>query len=306
MFLFILVAFYDWLNSMTENVIFFPYNKDKYFDKYEDAILDSDIFIDYFPFLNQKNSRKLKDVGKKWIGYISIYKAPIISQLEKKTGFIGGSPTLEEVEENPYWNSVSLDKYNYKLIELKKPFNKPQYKNGWYVSSLSDAKTRHNILFGINKLLDFGLDGVFIDNIIDRKIENNLQSKVLENIAKTVHHKNGKIIINVGRQALETLNVAADIYVAENFCYGRKTNPDKYYFAGKHLELKELKKELEKTSLRFTNLKTKILTYTKTPNYLDEEKRVTILNRSQELADDYGFLWTTSLKEINLIKHLNP
>jgi hypothetical protein len=270
-----------------------------------------DKVIVYFPMLTSALLSHLQGLGVCVLAYISIYKTPVIPELEYATGFNGGSPTREETELNPYWRSVAYTGQGHELATSAtgmsmRPFNKPAYKRGWYQQCLYRSKCADQVCQGVRGLLDCGLDGVFVDNVIDHtpcqhsscpgRGQNpcKQQIKVLNTVYDRMkkHNSRSLVWLNAGRSHLFKGEVKADVYVTENFCYAEHLAGDRCYFAGHTLNsVKAVEQELAGVPAKVWK---RLLGYTKLHRKgLSDAELMKRLEVSRDLAIQNGIMWTT-------------
>lgn len=282
-------------------IAFFPYIGANLRNKHKIALLDAKYVVDYFPYLN----KDLFSSNIERLGYISFYKAPFISQTEYATGFNGGAPTREELENNVFWRTADLDKKSLMLViennSFLLPLGKQKYKKGWYKSTISNNESVDKLLFSIEKMLDYGLKGIFVDNVVDTA-----QNIILGRLYNLLKNKNKTLILNVGRTNLNDANIPADAYVTENFLFGNSTTNNRLYFAGKYLnELCEsgLLENINKVLHLSKQKNIEIIGYTKTSKDLCFEERTKRLLFSKSIAKKIDISWTSSLNEIKMLSN---
>jgi len=301
-------------------ISFFPYCQEDKVEQYRAALLSSDVVIVYFPMLLSDLVGELRCAGVKVLAYVSVYKAPVIAELEYGTGFQGGSPSREEVERNPFW--LALSRRSHFVMDqqglVKRPFNK-LYKKGWYQLCIWNAACRESALSGLNALLQSGLDGVFVDNVVphDRCFAlhcpgcgmhpDTIQFALLRDLyglVKSVHDEY-LVFLNVGRRYLYQPLCPADVYVIENFCYGEHTNVNQLYFASRYCRgVEQLMVELNRVQSQAFEHGVQLLGYTKITRSLTPMVKRICLEKSLAIAQRCGMLWSTPLSNESLIsKH---
>jgi len=93
---------------LMNRVYFFPYYDEANLNLLCDRCRNGDVVVFYFPSMCSPWIKRLKKRGILVLAYISIYKIPVLSELEESKGFSGGVVTKEEVKGSPFWDSVSI------------------------------------------------------------------------------------------------------------------------------------------------------------------------------------------------------
>ena len=155
-------------------VSFLPYYQESLINRYKRFLDRSDVVVSNFPMLAQSSVQELRAKGVKVLAYVSIYKTPLIHELEPNTKFSGGSPAKEEVEINPFWKAIAVTGDGHEVTTdqyggLVRPFKKANYKKGWYHQCVFRYGLEAKIRKGIAGILEVA-DGVFVDNVIPHQV----------------------------------------------------------------------------------------------------------------------------------------
>lgn len=132
-----------------------------------------------YPFTLEESVREFQKKGIKVLVYISLYKAVSLkeasevketSEVRSSLKIYRGGPFYSECMKNPFWRATNLDNHpEWKLInekgEFQKPFRNPNYLKGWYQVCRDVPGYKEAVLKGVKDLLDWGADGVFVDNV---------------------------------------------------------------------------------------------------------------------------------------------
>lgn len=297
-------------------VSFLPYYQESLINRYK-RFLESDVVISSFPVLARNSIQELRAKGVKVLAYVSIYKAPLIRELEPNTKFSGGSPAKEEVEINPFWKAIAITGDGHEVTTdqyggLVRPFGKADYKKGWYHQCVFRYGLESKIEKGISGMLEV-TDGVFVDNVIPHKVcygngcrgygkpTEWTQAKFLSMIYDEVKSADRRnlVFLNTGRAYLLDPRVKADVYVTENFCYG-ETKPSGFWFAGKDQRSDEnLFEEIRKIKAGLDSEGIQLLGYTKVGK--DRNDAAECLRRSRDIAERFGIMWTTTLRGMEIM-----
>ncbi len=151
----------------------FPYYQDQYQDHYRKTLFEADAVVFHLPALCKPLALDLASAGVKPLAYISLAKAPIVKDLSPRSAFIGGSPSFEEVVINPFWSTVQVKEKGH--IAARSQHHRPRtsigkmkLKQGWVETCVHAEGFGDRVLSGIRALLEWGFQGIFIDNVIDR------------------------------------------------------------------------------------------------------------------------------------------
>ena len=291
------------------------------------------IVISVFPCLTMDLNNELIQYGAKILPYISIYKSPLISALEYNTYFRCGSPTREEVEQNPYWTSIAINGEGHERVidkegHPRRPFNKQTYKRGWFQQCLFRPGCESKIINGVNRLLDKGFHGIFIDNVITHttclgrscpgrgKKQHEKQIDILSGVYHAVKTQNPEniMVINVGKGHLDNPQIKADIYMTEHFCYSDRTEKkgsgsfpknndttgtgskialDRFSFAGTtDYDETALINEVNKVKGKLAQQKIQLLGYTKIAGDQPPDLIDRCLRKSRDIARKCDILYT--------------
>jgi len=306
----------------------FPYNKLSMFQRYETQLKQSNVVAFYFPGTLMPQVRELQARGIQVMAYISIYKAGLISEVGPGTGFAGGSCDREEITRNPFWQTTSLTpplkRGNGHEVAvdgqgvLRRPFGKKDYKRGWYQVCLHHQTRRLKIEQGVSRLLDQGLDGVFVDNVIPHapcldtvcRVQATDQTREQVQILNRIYYQlktysNPKLVyLNVGKEFLLHPRIHADVYVMENFCYGDRLacysprlKDDRLFLASQYYNSEsKLLTALKQIQRKTSALGIELIGYTKVDPGLPADQITDRLRRSEAIARKAGIQWTTRLR----------
>ena len=160
-------------------VYFFPYYDEANLNLLCDRCRNGDVVVFYFPSMCSPWIKRLKKRGILVLAYISIYKIPVLSELEESKGFSGGVVTKEEVKGSPFWDSVSIKNANNSpdansIFRSEngtplRPFGREDYKKGWYLAYLVSEELENQIMQGLEGLFNrFRVNGIFLDNVVSK------------------------------------------------------------------------------------------------------------------------------------------
>jgi hypothetical protein len=290
-------------------VFFFPYDDLRSFEQLHSIVRPHDIVISYFPCSSVDTVRQFQEKGAKVLSYVSIYKLPVVNELDNALGFYKSNVSKCQVGQNPFWRSVSVeDKENTDSIILKdgdflRPFDDPFYRQGWYLADLRSETLVNRIYEGVDKLiLNTGLDGLFVDNVVSRIVIDKMLNSELLSIRNSVlsniygrlknYSKEKMLFLNAGKNVFNDIIVPADYYVGEYFY------PDR-----KYEELVRNKTETGKKGMGF-------LAYYKVSGALSDKEITNYLTEIDDFCAVNAISWsfritnTDSFKKLELCKNL--
>lgn len=306
-------------SSEIERVAFFPYEAQTEFDAVRCELEASDVAIFVAPALRRRWARTLSEHGVRVLAYISLLKAPSVTQLAPGTRFRGGAPSLEEVSANPYWQAIQLGQalHDVAVDEAERwrvPFDskRSSYKEGWFQPCLFANDFGNRVRIGARSLLDLGFDGLFIDNVVAhdvchhhacpgrRRAPARAQAQALRSLYELVKRRDpsGLVVVNAGRSFLTAPLQVADIVVTENFAFGDSIDETRGLFLAGHYHRDRSSFVAEGRAIqhRLDSLGMRLLGYTKVNRKMTTAQIDERLAVARDLAAACGILWTTRLQ----------